>query len=176
MAIGTDDPKLPVNSKLLHPYKTALARRVIIASAPIPSHETSYWKKSGAMSIGDVHTHSATHIRQKLEALRASSSPNHPVYFRCGDEGHFAPDFHNATLCFLCNRLGHKARWCRSVIDLPPLTKPVLPKSDTHSFPPLQKPLKPPPTIDMHRHTPINAPVAHFFSNPDSEALEQHFR
>lgn len=28
----------------------------------------------------------------------------------------------------------------------------------------------------MHRHTPINATVAHFFSNPDSEALEQHFR
>lgn len=120
LRMATEDPRPSVNSKLSHPYKDALARRGIIASVPIQTKKASYWKKRGEMPTGDDRHHRSVRIRQKLEALRASSSPNHPGCFRCGDKGHLAPDCRNAILCFLCNRLGHKARWCKSILDLPP--------------------------------------------------------
>lgn len=179
MGTVVEDQATPVISKPPSPYKEALQSRVIIPSAPIYLPQTKYWKKKGGIITGEDYHARSERIRQKIEALRVSSSPTRPVCFRCGDKGHLATDCRNAVLCFLCHRLGHKAKWCRSVLDLPPLPRtqpaPTLRKPPpTSSFPPLL----PSPALpsDMHRHTPINAPVAHFFSTPDSEALEQHFR
>lgn len=53
------------------------------------------------MRTGDDRNHRSVRIRQKLEALRALSSPNHPVCFRCGDKGHLTSDCRNAVLCLI---------------------------------------------------------------------------
>lgn len=42
MSLATEDPKTSVNSKPAHPYKDVLARRDIIALAPIQTKKSSY--------------------------------------------------------------------------------------------------------------------------------------
>ncbi|KAF3342090.1 Zinc knuckle [Carex littledalei] len=176
MAIAAPDPKPKVGSNLSHPYRDALLRNsTIIPPAPPKPLVTSFWQRKGSSSSIDK----ASYVRSKLASLRAASSPSSPICLRCGDRGHLASQCRNAVLCFLCNRFGHRARWCKATTELPPpLDIDPRPASlpINSSLPIISSSQSSPPRTDMHRHTSMNAPVARFYSTPDSEALEQHFR
>jgi hypothetical protein len=75
-----------------------------------------------------------------MEDLRRFSSSSSPICFKCDDKGYLANTYHNGTLFFACNGIGHKSFRCpdwkiykpKAPQAQPPL--PPKPRSEPASF------------------------------------------
>ena len=63
----------------------------------------------------------ATLIHRRVQEIRARSTATNPVCLKCGSTGHVIQQCRNAQLCFICNKLGHKGKFCKTF--RPPVPK-----------------------------------------------------
>ncbi|KAF3322401.1 Gag polyprotein [Carex littledalei] len=166
MASGPDP--LPKQSKELR-FKEAVQK-----PPTKRQNVTSYWRERGMAQIKGITRGGI--VRKKIASLRTTSSPQHPICFRCTEKGHLANECRNAQLCFICNKLGHRAPQCRSVtinppspvngkaIPLPPIK--LIPQANT-----LQQ-STPPPTAGKS----MKALIRTLYETEASEGQDQQFR
>ncbi|KAF3320013.1 hypothetical protein FCM35_KLT22412 [Carex littledalei] len=161
-------------------YSEALLKPPVKPPPDRRQNVRSYWRARGLSNLEEV-TRSGI-VRAKIESLRAASSPQNPICFRCTEKGHLATDCRNAQVCFICNKLGHRAPRCRSVTTNPPSpTKKPSPHSSNGYYPSIL--LKPPPKPPINTSTAavpmsksMKAPIRTLYETPASEAQEQQFR
>ena len=77
-------------------------------------------KKARAAEVVLKETQSMQACKQESESYpvihaTSSSKPTKPVCFRCGQQGHAAPDCRfKSAKCFACQKIGHLARVCQA--------------------------------------------------------------
>lgn len=150
------------------PGKPPPARRQVVRS---------FWRAKGMPHIEEVTRRSI--VRAKIASLRAASSPQNPICFRCTEKGHLATDCRNAQICFICNKLGHRAPQCHSITINPPspAKKPLV----NGNSPSSSKKLNNTPKSDLElRGEPMSksmkALIRTLYETPASEAQDQQFR
>lgn len=136
----------------------------------------SYWRARGMSNLEEVTRRGIA--RSRIASLRAASSPQNPICFRCTEKGHLANDCRNAQVCFVCNKLGHRAPHCRAITNNPPspVKKPPRQVSNGDSV------IPPPHRSPVNRNTSdtmskaMKAPIRTLYETPASEAQDQQFR
>lgn len=135
----------------------------------------SFWRARGASNLDEVTRGSI--VKEKIASLRASSSLQNPVCFRCTKNGHATHDCRNGVICFLCNKLGHRVPQCHSVtINPPPVrSKPhpsVIGASSPLTTVFVTKPLLKHPICPPIMSKSMKAPIRTLYETVASEAQE----
>lgn len=190
--LGGLDPSLQIEE--IAKSLQALKQGLLMASGPDPSTQspkapsfkdtlqklptrrqnvTSYWREKKTTPVAGITR--GYLVRQRIASLRAQSSPQNPVYFRCTERGHLANECRNAQICFICHKLGHRAHQCRSVTLHPPspVKKPdLVPPTKPHTK--VTPPTALPSTLMAGKS--MKAPIRTLYETEASEAQDQQFR
>lgn len=122
------------------PYRSALLRTPAHRSLPKPTPQ--------------VVSH-ATLIHRPVQDIRARSTAANPICIKCGSTSHMIQQCRNAQLCFVCNKFGHKGKFCKAY--LPPAqnkleNRPPNPSNSDLQHPAID-PLIHPPSLPLPFYT-----------------------